>query len=72
MDRYSLDDQIRDAAINKDVAKAARDMKAEVKDLEEALGGLLFWIAQGDFSRMPVPAIEDMHRAIDRAKKLTT
>ncbi len=36
---------------------------------KDVVEGLLFWIAQGNYSAMPIKAIEDMQDAVSRAKR---
>lgn len=35
---------------------------------KDVVSSLLFWINQGNFSAMPIAAIENMQKAVDRAK----
>ena len=46
-----------------------RTQSGSVAGLVSLLESMLFWIAQGDYSAMPVPAIEDMLKVTAKSRK---
>lgn len=61
----------KDTKVETDDVVSAEDRAIAIdEEMRKALSKMLFWLAQGKFSHMPVPTIQDMMRDRDSAKAI--